>query len=138
MYLQVELTRENPSDRLKLVDFNQLLEELERPPEVFLNELETYQPVHQLSFFNDAKALEALLGQQDESEAYLQQLSDAIEKLPNNILEDMRYPSLQIAFENKMNDVENILDNKNKQLASRVKSKKCCKFPLIRPISSVY
>jgi len=55
--LQTELIRENPSDRLNLKDFNQLLTQLDTTPDVFLTELEKLHP----SVSEDANDLEQLL-----------------------------------------------------------------------------
>jgi len=103
--LQTELTRENPSDRLNLKDFNQLLTQLDKTPEVFLTELEKLHPSDSLSFSQDIKNLEQLL----KNNPSVEQASEIIKKLPEGILDDIRFQTLNNSIEKKLHDEDKAL-----------------------------
>lgn len=103
--LHNELTRENPSDRLNLKDFNQLLTQLDKTPNVFLTALEKLHPSDSLSFSQDIKNLEQLL----KNDPSVEQASEIIKKLPEGILDDIRFQTLNKSIEKKLHDEDKAL-----------------------------
>ncbi|MDF1683145.1 MAG: hypothetical protein P1U36_00665 [Legionellaceae bacterium] len=103
--LHNELTRENPSDRLNLKDFNQLLTQLDKTPDVFLTALEKLHPSDSLSFSQDIKNLEQLL----KNNPSVEQASEIIKKLPEGILDDIRFQTLNKSIEKKLHDEDKAL-----------------------------
>jgi len=114
--LQTELMRKNPNDRLKLQEFNQLINQTDKNPSVFLAQLEELYPNKDLSFNQDIMALEKLLS---ESNPSLEQVSEMIKALPEGALNDARYQSVRSKVEKQINKLEKQVHNQDKALATR-------------------
>ncbi|MDF1828051.1 MAG: hypothetical protein P1U39_07205 [Legionellaceae bacterium] len=115
-FLQTELMRDNPNDRLKLQDFNQLITQIDKNPSAFLTQLEALHPKDNLSFNQNIKELEQILASNNLS---LEQVYEITKVLPEGTLSDARYQTVQSKIEEQIKKLEKQLHNQDKALATR-------------------